>query len=730
MVAPAAQPDSNLAVPPDQIDRAIQRGVKFLLSQITKDGPVKGEYDPGNQQGLYGGHTAIVLYALLAAKVAPTTPELQRSIDWLSRADLRGVYAVALRACAMAEWNDPKALPLLRRDVQWLVDAARDGAYSYTSKAESSDGRYDNSNTYIAMLGLRAAAQRGIGAPRKFWEQAEAHWLKEQQPDGGWGYNADRPGIMSYGSMTAAGLASLFGTFDILHRADFARTPAKADFKPIAAGLKWLGENFSATDNPRKAGSYWHYWLFSLEHVGLVSGYKYFGGHNWYAEGSGELLSRQKDDGSWGYGHRPYKTAFAILFLVRGRSPVLINKLKYEGRWNARPRDAANLTSYLSSTFERAVNWQVIDITSPLADLQDAPILYISGAGPCEFTAEQIAKLRAFALRGGLILSEAAGNNADFTIDMQKLYKKLFASFPLRQLAEDHPIYSLHFAPSAPAGLMGVSNGVRLLAIHSPRELSLALQLGPAEAEKSCFELLANIYLFATDKGTLRPRGASSWPEPQEFTPAATIRVARLKYKGNYDPEPLGWGRLAVIMGNRYKIKLEVSRPTNITELDAGAWPVAAMTGTEAFVLSEAEAEALKKYFAAGGTLIIDAAGGAGPFAAAVEKQILTLIPNTRPRPISTAVLYQGPAAIRKVRYRRDYALLLGPGSRDPLLRAIVVQNRLAVIYSRQDLTAALVGYPCHGLRGYSPQSAVALMTNILHHVTATRPAGAPDQAD
>jgi len=719
-----------------RINRAISLGVKNLLSRINDDGSVKGDYPAEDTMGRFGGYNAIVVYALLAAKVDPNKePKLRRAVDWLINAKLKGTYAVALRACALAELNDPRAIPALKKDVAWLIEAGgSDGLYSYTPKHKSFKAP-DNSNSQMAVLGVWAAARRGVGVPDSYWEKVERQWLRSQSADGGWGYKATRRGS-SYGSMTAAGLATIFVTFDTLHRMDFVRTNVDADYKPVTRAMDWLAKNFSATRNPRHPGQrqYYYYWLYSAERVGLASGYKYFGEHNWYAEGADALLPIQSSNGGWGEARRrTYQTAFALLFLVRGRYPIVVNKLKYPGRWNARPRDCANLARWLGWTFERPLAWQVIDIGASLRDWHDAPILYISGAGAAQFADKHIRKLREYALQGGTILSEAAGNNGDFTLDMQKVYRKMFPHRPLKRLEDDHPVYNMYFKPGETVGLLGISNGLRTMVIHSPRELSLALQVGQRPDNRPLFELLANIYLLATDKGILSPRDSIHWPKARRFQPVATVTVTRLKHGGNCDPEPLAWRRFATLMGNRYRILLKISEPLPIVLLDAGLHPVAVMTGTEDFTLTREELGALKKYFREGGTLIVDAAGGAREFDRAVFSQILQLPDGAVYGPIALDhPIYRKPEPIEKVTYRRGLGLVLGEVRNSPRLGGVTSGGRLAIIHSREDLTAGLVGYQYHGIRGYSPQSAAEMMRNILYYAArinlnaATKPATQP----
>ena len=64
--------------------------------------------------------------------------------------------------------------------------------------------------------------------------------------------------------------------------------------------------------------------------------------------------------GAWRrHGHRPVlnqeltETAYCLLFLARGRHPILMNKLRFDGFWANRPRDVANLARFASKELER-----------------------------------------------------------------------------------------------------------------------------------------------------------------------------------------------------------------------------------------------------------------------------------------------------------------------------------------------------------------------------------------
>jgi len=577
--SPAAAQDPGDQEWNDQaVEEGIQRGIAFLWSQWS-NGHWR-EPNP-NAQGIlpvnYGGRTALCAYALLAAGVKPQEPRMKQTLEWLAKVPMKGTYARALRANVWALLGrDSSYRKNLADDVAYLMHGIDGrGGYDYVPhgkpmhasmdpRSRPRNVRYDNSNSQLAVLGVWAGVRCGAEVPLWYWQLVERHWAQDQQNDGGWCYQQKGN---SYGSMTVAGVATMFICFDALYHKQFVQCQARTDYPPIVKGLNWLDRNFSATNNPNKGMNHYYYYLYGLERVGLASGYKYFGKTDWYKMGVSALLGRQRGNGSWG---DVVDSSFALLFLARGRHPILSNKLNYPGTWNSRPRDLANLTAWVSQRFERTVNWQIVHLDAPVAELHDAPILYISGASAPQFTDQGVAKLRQFVNQGGVILSEAACNRAAFTLAMKKYYQQMFPDYELKRLDPDHPIYKLHFdIGGMDRGLSAISNGVRLLAIHAPAELSLDWQLNLYSTGRDSFQLGANIYFFVTDKGILPPRGVSRWPTARAFVPVQTLQLTPVRHDGNWNPEPLAWGRFAILMGNRHQVKVEVRQPTALAELSA-----------------------------------------------------------------------------------------------------------------------------------------------------------------
>jgi hypothetical protein len=128
--------------------------------------------------------------------------------------------------------------------------------------------------------------------------------------------------------MTASGLACLF-----ICKAHLEGTePYEGSLKgPIDQALRdgaaWLAKHWTVAENP---GYFLHhyYYLYGLERAGILGLVPAFGEHDWFSEGALQLLSSQKEDGSWDA--RPHgtvgpvcDTCFALLFLAKGTTPIV-----------------------------------------------------------------------------------------------------------------------------------------------------------------------------------------------------------------------------------------------------------------------------------------------------------------------------------------------------------------------------------------------------------------------
>ena len=75
-------------------------------------------------------------------------------------------------------------------------------------------------------------------------------------------------------------------------------------------------------------------------------------------------------------------------------------------------------------------------------------------------------------------------------------------------------------------------------------------------------------------------------------------------------------------------------------------------------------------------------------------------------------------AKITQFGYRRFARKIVGE-TRAPRVKGIKVGDRVAVFYTREDLSGGLVGEPVDGIVGYEPATATAIMRNIVLYATA-----------
>src|SRR4029079_8149970 len=124
------------------------------------------------------------------------------------------------------------------------------------------------------------------------------------------------------------------------------------------------------------------------ERAGRMTSRRFIGDHDWFREGAEVLIDAQdKLDGHWkGRGHaestEEIATSLALLFMAKGRRPVIVGKLKHgPGEdWNHHRSDIHNLTSFVEKRWKHSLTWQVIDpAAASVEDLLQAPVLYISG---------------------------------------------------------------------------------------------------------------------------------------------------------------------------------------------------------------------------------------------------------------------------------------------------------------------------------------------------------------
>lgn len=733
--APPRPPINPIPEPPAQlsderIGQSITRGVNFLISAF--DPNLRELRGSRSDNGAYfAGLDSLCVYALLQSGEATgderlnvKSPFMSGLIDRMKQLPAATgpvTYARAIRATALALNNRPEDRAALKADMLYLIHAADHGAYTYDRSGmvmrRGPPGEWDNSNSQYGLLGVWSAAEAGQEVPSDYWREVETHWTQCQLPNGQWGYEPGSDGGRL--SMTAAGIASLFVTHDWLTIAHYNGDVGRDPFSPaLKKGLDWLEEGDHSVN--LNVAPFWGYCLYGIERVGLASGFKYFGTHDWYRELARDAIEKQDPGGSWssnGNSDALIETPYALLFLARGRHPILMNKLRFNGFWANRPRDLANLTVYASQEVEHPLNWQIVPLDNDWTDWLDSPILYLASHKPVSLTDQEYDKLRSFVQAGGLLFTQADGDSVAFDKFATELAARLFPAYPLADLPLTSPLYSTVFKLQAGPKVKAVSNGARLLMVHSPLDLARVWQTRQQYVNKIPYQFGVNLFVYAAGKRDWHNRLDSNYITAPEVQPSFTVHVARVRYNGNWDPEPYAWTRFSRWFERQTGYGLEVST-VNMGDLSPQDTPLAILTGTDNYAPSQAELLAVKNFVEQGGVLFIDMCGGQGAFEESVRTQLFAgAFPNVYPQNLSPdhPLVNKGPPGMEDLtRTRlRPYAIeKLGEGGRD--FPFILQVGRGHVISTSLDVTSGLLGTATWGIIGYQPEYAQSLMKNLV----------------
>jgi len=662
------------------------------------------------------GQTALAVIALHAAGVRADDPAIVKAVEYLATKKVgarQGVYEKSLKTLALQTVDPVRYLPQIADGASFLVQAQQDGGgWSY-----GVSGRTDYSNTQFALLGLHAAALSGVPVPEQVWRQARGYLLGGQNPDGGWGYTPRS--TPSYGSMTAAGVASLDICNQWLH-IKTGRCGLHPDERALSAGLSWLSRNFSVTRNPRK-DRWKYYYLYALERVGVILARRYLGVHDWYREGVEHIVG-EPDKVVFTTSNLEWpliQKCFLVLFLAKGNAPILIHKAEWGVGWNRNQYDIQFLVRYIGRELGQPMDWQIIPLQAPLDQLMAAPILYVSGQGAMGLPMAGKQRLKAYTDAGGVVLAEAAEGSRAFDAVFRRTVAELYPGEELVPLPKDHPIYTAYFdiPLAARPPLEAVKGPCWISILYAPRGLSCPWDI--AQYGHVNFQLGTNIAAYVTGMQKLDGKLV----QPEFYVPVdrqaaprrGAFTVGQVVHGGDWRPHKVAWAK--VLEQLHQKAGLQAYSRALPISLDAESPFQAQMlylTGVQDVALSREAKQKLRDYLARGGFLFAEAACGSERFDRSFRKLVAELFPDEELRVLPVGhELYEAGEPLGAVRYspsvrQRD------PELTRPVLEFIEVDGRAVLVYSAYDLSSAIDGHPCFTCPSVLEPAASRLVTKIV----------------
>lgn len=752
---------------PEKVRAAIRKGVDYL----------KGQQRNGNWEHLApsvpgvssyrGGVTCLALLALLESGVEPDDIAMIEGLRFLRQLRSEDTYVVALQTMVLSKAKPKDDQLLIKRNVDWLKETVKkDGqnrvaGWGYPRTIPGAD----NSNSQYAVLALREAGQAGVGIDDALWKEIQEFYVRSQLQNGGWPYRPDQPGDSDRLTMTAAGVCGLLITGMQLYRnneklnADGTILNCGRFEKndPLAKGLIRLADTFTVDHILFR-----FYNIYGLERAGRLSGQRFFTGskgqtHDWYRAGTLFLLRQQRPvEGNWrsdmpSDGHPIIATSFALLFLAKGKTPVLIHKMVHGlphtersliGDWNNDRNDVRNLTEYCSKEIFKKdgrpvpLTWQVFDASKldpgdpqSVAELLQAPILYFNGHNAPRFTDGEKKLLKDYIEQGGFILAEACCGRKEFDAGFRRLAQELWSDRPLTPLSEGHPIWSAAF-PIQPGAfkLEGIDFGCKTCLVYAPQDMSCHWESDQPKGMNGltveAFRLGANIVAYATgleppqDKLTQKEvTSAKEDPIKRNF-----LQVAQLNYGvADWQPAPKAMRNLMDYVRKQWDLDVILqTRPLTLGDPNLPNYKFLYMHGRREFTIVSEWRARLKEHLENGGILLADACCGNELFDKSFRKLMEEMFPDRKLEPIKMDdPLFSDKVGkqIRTVQCRTQrggsYAPLapqfegIRQDPKDP-------RSPWIVIYSKYDLGCALDRHSSTDCLGYSHESALELAAQVV----------------
>lgn len=347
--------DANRVAAIDRdVARSVEQALVYLRRVQLRNGSWRHcncdppQYTPTDADN---GTTALIVYTLVMAGVPTTDKAVQAGLAHLLATDVdkvpsRQTYSISFQSLLLAELiarartatgaptpDSPETARLVERltaCAAWIADTqmlgVHRGMWSYGRPGTGGAGGGDNSNSQIAVIALRAAANVGVNVDRKVWERVLDHWTESIDASGGWPYvRGQRPTP----SMSSAGLyAVLVAKATLAGKATLHFLDDAIVSKAIAAIERDYHGSVPKPGRPTVASGHGggeYYTLYSLERALLVAGIERLDRRDWYHDGALYILGNQESRGVW---IDVCDTCFAVLFLRRAFVPVVLEVAK------------------------------------------------------------------------------------------------------------------------------------------------------------------------------------------------------------------------------------------------------------------------------------------------------------------------------------------------------------------------------------------------------------------
>jgi hypothetical protein len=488
---------------------------------------------------------------------------------------------------------------------------------------------------------------------------------------------------------------------------------------------------------------------------------RFIGKHDWYRAGTEKILALQDDNGHWKLSNSYVisDTAFALLFLSKGRRPVLMSKIQFGNAqfgdgdaWNVHPNDINNLTLFVESKWKLDMTWQIIDIRHATADhLLQSPVISFSAKDwsvPPNEMPILAKKIRDYVDQGGFVIAEAQPGGAAFDHTFRMLMQMVFPEpgYGLTLLDKSHPIWTAEqtIDPDHIRPLEGIHFGCRTCVVYIPpvegkpslsclwevyRHFNRDGTKYPEVVQRQIENGLGiglNILAYATSR-ELKNKDeipANVVKDQLDFDRRARILLPYLDY-GATNPAPHAPQNLLYFLEAECDMRVaHQASSVTLSDESLADYPVLFTHGRGAFQFSEEERRRLRTHLERGGFLFANAVCSDERFASAFQSEMQKTFPNAEWKkiPLDDPLFSDHYGGFKidtldvRLPERTPEQTITRTRQIQPELYGIRLSenDRWLVVFSPYDVSCALEKASSLECRGYSQRSALLLSANVI----------------
>ena len=403
--------------------------------------------------------------------------------------------------------------------------------------------------------------------------------------------------------------------------------------------------------------------------------------------------------------------------------------------WNLCPADLQHLFQKVRGQLGIEYGFDDVSLPAFSGDPDKMAVLFFSGTRTLKLDDASLAKLRAYVLKGGMLVFDSVAGSPYFYGSSKQLMQQAFPELAWRAVPSDHPLYhmvndvkSVHYSSNVSSDkpqLEALYVGSRIAVLISKYGLGCGWDdhAVPLIKDAAYYDVNSanaiGINLVAYAIGYNRVGMEEARPElfaaADEKTPTDEFVFAQIEHEGAYNVHPNSattlLSKLRAATSLRVNLKREVVDPGKD---DLSNLSFLYLTGLDDFHLSDNAVTALRGFLQRNGTLLINNGLGLSTFDRAVRREMARVLPGAQLQPIPLShAIFSDVVPVQTADYTPAVAMRYGPGNA-PKLEGITLNGDVRVIYSPIDLEAGWEPTEYPMAIAYRADTATPLGMNIL----------------